>query len=390
MINVRYAIDKDIDDIKKIWSYCFGDTEKFMDYYFSNRYFKEHNVVVEQDESIISSLQLAPYKINLNGKVYKTSYVVGVSTLPEARGKGFMKSMMDFTLEELYKRGEKVSILMPIDYRIYRRYGYEHCYDQIQYNIDVNDLRSFRTKGNFHKSNKDHMEALIDIAVEFQLDFNGNTVRDREYFENLFGEIQSDDGNFYIYENDGYKGYLVYSFNGDTMFVRELFYKDIDSLKSMMGFIYNHNTQCKKVSISAPVGDKLKLLFDNPKDVDMKLVPFMMGRVIDVRKYFESIDVNCGFDGSINVKVVDYQIKENNHVFKINIKNENVTVDITEENEDLVLSINAITQIAFSYLSIDEVLSLYEVDVDKNKRNEVVRFFRSLLTKKNNYLNDYI
>ena len=35
MINVRYAIDKDIDDIKKIWSYCFGDTEKFMDYYFS-------------------------------------------------------------------------------------------------------------------------------------------------------------------------------------------------------------------------------------------------------------------------------------------------------------------------------------------------------------------
>ncbi|WP_304341225.1 GNAT family N-acetyltransferase [Metaclostridioides mangenotii] len=390
MINVRYAIDKDIDDIKKIWSYCFGDTEKFMDYYFSKRYFKEHNVVVEQDESIISSLQLAPYKINLNGKVYKTSYVVGVSTLPEARGKGFMKSMMNFTLEELYKTGEKVSILMPIDYRIYRRYGYEHCYDQIQYNIDVNDLRSFRTKGNFHKSNKDHIKALIDIAADFQLDFNGNTVRGREYFENLFGEIQSDDGNFYIYENDGYKGYLVYSFNGDTMLVRELFYKDIDSLKSMMGFIYNHNTQCKKVSISAPIGDKLKLLFDNPKDVDTKFIPFMMGRVIDVRKYFESINVNYGFEGSVNVKVVDNQIKENNHVFKINIKDDNVIVDITEENEDLELSINALTQIAFSYLNIDEVLSLYEIDIDKNKKNEVVRFFRSLLSKKNNYINDYI
>lgn len=389
MINVRYAIDKDIDDVKEIWSYCFGDTEKFMDYYFSKRYFKEHNVVVEQDGNIISSLQLGQYTINLNSNNYDTSYVVGVSTLPEARGKGFMRSMMNFTLEELYKRGEKVSILMPIDYRIYRRYGYEHCYDQIQYNIDVDDLRSFRIKGNFHKSNKDHVKALIDMADSFQNGLNGYTIRDNKYFENLFGEIQSEDGNFYIYENDGYKGYLIYSFNGDTMFVRELFYKDIDSLKSMMGFIYNHNTQCKKVSISAPIGDKLKLILDNPKDVDFKLIPFMMGRVINVIKYFESIDTNKDYVGSLNIKIVDNQIKENNYVFKMNIKDGSVTVKTTEEKEDLELSINALTQIAFSYLNIEEILSLYEVDV-ADKRNIIIEFFNNLICKKVNFINDYI
>nr|WP_312984197.1 GNAT family N-acetyltransferase [Clostridioides sp.] len=389
MINVRYAIDKDIDDVKEIWSYCFGDTEKFMDYYFSKRYFKEHNVVVEQDGNIISSLQLGQYTINLNSNNYDTSYVVGVSTLPEARGKGFMKSMMNFTLEELNKRGEKVSILMPIDYRIYRRYGYEHCYDQIQYNIDVDDLRSFRIKGNFHKSNKDHVKALIDMADSFQNGLNGYTIRDNKYFENLFGEIQSEDGNFYIYENDGYKGYLIYSFNGDTMFVRELFYKDIDSLKSMMGFIYNHNTQCKKVSISAPIGDKLKLILDNPKDVDFKLIPFMMGRVINVIKYFESIDTNKDYVGSLNIKIVDNQIKENNYVFKMNIKDGSVTVKTTEEKEDLELSINALTQIAFSYLNIEEILSLYEVDV-ADKRNIIIEFFNNLICKKVNFINDYI
>lgn len=389
MINVRYAIDKDIDDVKEIWSYCFGDTEKFMDYYFSKRYFKEHNVVVEQYGNIISSLQLGQYTINLNSNNYDTSYVVGVSTLPEARGKGFMKSMMNFTLEELYKRGEKVSILMPIDYRIYRRYGYEHCYDQIQYNIDVDDLRSFRIKGNFHKSNKDHVKALIDMADSFQNGLNGYTIRDNKYFENLFGEIQSEDGNFYIYENDGYKGYLIYSFNGDTMFVRELFYKDINSLKSMMGFIYNHNTQCKKVSISAPIGDKLKLILDNPKDVDFKLIPFMMGRVINVIKYFESIDTNKDYVGSLNIKIVDNQIKENNYVFKMNIKDGSVTVKTTEEKEDLELSINALTQIAFSYLNIEEILSLYEVDV-ADKRNIIIEFFNNLICKKVNFINDYI
>ena len=33
------------------------------------------------------------------------------------------------------------------------------------------------------------------------------------------------------------------------MFVRELYYKNLDSSKSNVKFIYNHNTQCKKVTI---------------------------------------------------------------------------------------------------------------------------------------------
>ena len=173
------------------------------------------------------------------------------------------------------------------------------------------------------------------------------------------------------------------------MFVRELFYKDINSLKSMMGFIYNHNTQCKKVSISAPIGDKLKLILDNPKDVDFKLIPFMMGRVINVIKYFESIDTNKDYVGSLNIKIVDNQIKENNYVFKMNIKDGSVTVKTTEEKEDLELSINALTQIAFSYLNIEEILSLYEVDV-ADKRNIIIEFFNNLICKKVNFINDYI
>ncbi len=30
---------------------------------------------------------------------------------------------------------------MPIDYRLYRRFGYEHCYDQIEYTINTDDLK---------------------------------------------------------------------------------------------------------------------------------------------------------------------------------------------------------------------------------------------------------
>ena len=61
-------------------------------------------------DEIVSSLQLNQYKIKLNDKIYDTSYVVGVSTFPQVRGRGYMKNIMDFSLKEMYKRGQLVSI----------------------------------------------------------------------------------------------------------------------------------------------------------------------------------------------------------------------------------------------------------------------------------------
>ena len=134
-MNIRFAKESDKNNIIDIWNYCFDDGPKFTDYYFNDKYKHENTIVVEDDEEIVSSLQLSQYNLKLNDKIYDTSYVVGVSTFPQARGKGYMKHIMDFTLNELYRKNQLVSILMPIDYRLYRKYGYEHCYDQIEYEI---------------------------------------------------------------------------------------------------------------------------------------------------------------------------------------------------------------------------------------------------------------
>ena len=126
-MNMRYAKEEEIDDIKEIWNYCFNDEESFVNYYFNNKYDNNNTIVACEDKDIVSSLQLNQYKIKLDGKEYETSYVVGVSTFPQVRGRGYMKKIMEYSLNELYKRNQLVSILMPIDYRLYRKYGYEHC-----------------------------------------------------------------------------------------------------------------------------------------------------------------------------------------------------------------------------------------------------------------------
>ncbi|MBY1411210.1 GNAT family N-acetyltransferase, partial [Clostridioides difficile] len=390
-MEIRYAKEEEIESIKEIWSYCFNDTESFMKYYFNDKYKSENTVVALDEGKIISSLQLNQYKLLLNSKVYNTSYVVGVSTLPEGRGAGYMNKVMKFTLNELYKKGQLVSILMPIDYRLYRRFGYEHCYDQIEYTINTDDLKNFKSSGKMIKSNLSQIDDLIQIDRTFLNEVNGNVLKDEHYYENLFKEIQSEDGFLYIHEGNEKDGYIVYFLQEDKMFVRELFYKNIDALKSMLKFIYNHNTQCKIVTISTPTIDKIRFILDNPKDSDIKIKPFMMGRVINVKKFIEDIDIENDINSSFNLLIEDKFIDENNGLFKISIQNKKVSVEQLDkkgaekpqEDFDIKLDINTLTQLSFSYIDVNEAIFLNDI---KDVSEETLETLNCIFSKKNNYI----
>ncbi|HBG0934466.1 TPA: GNAT family N-acetyltransferase [Clostridioides difficile] len=394
-MEIRYAKEEEIESIKEIWSYCFNDTESFMKYYFNDKYKSENTVVALDEGKIISSLQLNQYKLLLNSKVYNTSYVVGVSTLPEGRGAGYMNKVMKFTLNELYKKGQLVSILMPIDYRLYRRFGYEHCYDQIEYTINTDDLKNFKSSGKMIKSNLSQIDDLIRIDRAFLNEVNGNVLKDEHYYENLFKEIQSEDGFLYIHEGNEKDGYIVYFLQEGKMFVRELFYKNIDALKSMLKFIYNHNTQCKIVTISTPTIDKIRFILDNPKDSDIKIKPFMMGRVINVKKFIEDIDIEKDINSSFNLLIEDKFIDENNGLFKISIQNKKVSVEQLDKKDaekpqedfDIKLDINTLTQLSFSYMDVNEAIFLNDI---KDVSEETLETLNCIFSKKNNYINEYI
>ncbi|MBY1677493.1 GNAT family N-acetyltransferase, partial [Clostridioides difficile] len=390
-MEIRYAKEEEIESIKEIWSYCFNDTESFMKYYFNDKYKSENTVVALDEGKIISSLQLNQYKLLLNSKVYNTSYVVGVSTLPEGRGTGYMSKVMKFTLNELYKKGQLVSILMPIDYRLYRRFGYEHCYDQIEYTINTDDLKNFKSSGKMIKSNLSQIDDLIRIDRAFLNEVNGNVLKDEHYYENLFKEIQSEDGFLYIHEGNEKDGYIVYFLQEGKMFVRELFYKNIDALKSMLKFIYNHNTQCKIVTISTPTIDKIRFILDNPKDSDIKIKPFMMGRIINVKKFIEDIDIEKDINSSFNLLIEDKFIDENNGLFKISIQNKKVSVEQLDkkgaekpqEDFDIKLDINTLTQLSFSYMDVNEAVFLNDI---KDVSEETLETLNCIFSKKNNYI----
>lgn len=391
-MNIRYAKPIDKDQVVSVWNYCFEDGEDFVKYYFENVYDENNTIIIEENDEVLSALQLNKYTIDLRDNKYDVSYVVGVSSKPEVRGLGYMKHLMTYTLEELYKNGEIVSLLMAIDYRLYKRYGFDHCYDQIQYNLRTDELLGFRLSSKLRKATFEDAETLSRIYTKAMESLNGYAVRDEAYFNRFMKEVSSESG--YIYIDEENNSYIAYYIQGDTFFVRELIYNNISSLKSMLAYIYNHNTQCKKTVINAPVDDKIKLIIANLKTCEIKLIPFMAGRVINFEKYIESLN-SCNIDTqkinneSIKIKVIDKYIKQNNSVFKISVCDNKIKIQRVEEDCDIELDINSITQLAFSYLNTDEIFMLNEID-ESSLINTQKELLNALFEKRINYIDELV
>ena len=391
-MNIRYAKPIDKEQVVSVWNYCFEDGEDFVKYYFENVYDENNTIIIEENDEVLSALQLNKYTIDLRDNKYDVSYVVGVSSKPEVRGLGYMKHLMTYTLEELYKNGEIVSLLMAIDYRLYKRYGFDHCYDQIQYNLRTDELLGFRLSSKLRKATFEDAETLSRIYTKAMESLNGYAVRDEVYFNRFIKEVSSESG--YIYIDEENNSYIAYYIQGDTFFVRELIYNNISSLKSMLAYIYNHNTQCKKTVINAPVDDKIKLIIANLKTCEIKLIPFMAGRVINFEKYIESLN-SCNIDTQkinnkyIKIKVIDKYIKQNNSVFKISVCDNKIKIQRVEEDYDIELDINSITQLAFSYLNTEEIFMLNEID-ESGLINTQKELLNALFEKRINYIDELV
>lgn len=119
--------------LMKIWKDVFHDTDDFIHLFFE-RVYKEDNVqFLLEDERIVSSLHMVPYKLNYKGLEIPTSYICGAATAPDARNKGLMGKLLNQSFETMKKRNIPISVLIPANeelYTYYQHFGYKNIFHQ--------------------------------------------------------------------------------------------------------------------------------------------------------------------------------------------------------------------------------------------------------------------
>lgn len=93
---------------KKLWIEVFGDEEE-ADAFLIRHYDPRHLLSVECEGRMAAMLHLLPFESELG----RTSYIYGVATHPDFRGRGFASQLMHETLRRCDERGDDAVLLIP-------------------------------------------------------------------------------------------------------------------------------------------------------------------------------------------------------------------------------------------------------------------------------------
>lgn len=130
---IQFADKTTLGEVRQMWKTCFGDTDEYIDLYFTQKYKDENTLIYIVDDIPVASLQMLPYTITFYGKEISFYYLMGLCTLPEYRERGYMAELINKSHEVMKDRDIPLSILVPAEdwlFGFYKKFGYEQVFEK--------------------------------------------------------------------------------------------------------------------------------------------------------------------------------------------------------------------------------------------------------------------
>ena len=292
----RIATAQDTPHVENLWAYCFEPKEDpFFQYYFTNCYEPEHTMVGLEQDQLLSTVHLRQYNLNVRGAVLPTSYMVGVATHPAARRGGVGGALLTATLEELRKRGQAMTILMPSKAAFYQQYGWELYAHQWVNTMSLEDLRPMTDKSlSFGLLNSVDQWTLLDpVYKAYIARLSGYAERGEKEWKRLLGSFFAEGVNIAVVRNDEsiIEGYAVYRLGQPEIPVSELVYTTRRAQRALLNYFYNHRSQGTSIRWNEGLHDTYYRFYPDGKSGHATM-PYMMSRIVDVKAALEAIPVN--------------------------------------------------------------------------------------------------
>ena len=125
-MSVTYANENLIPGLRELWKKAFGDTDEFLDLFFSTAYAPDRCRCIAEGELVQSAL----YWFDCFLEDRKIAYIYAVATDPACRGRGLCRQVMEDTMGVLRSRGYAGAILLPQEewlIAMYAGMGFEAC-----------------------------------------------------------------------------------------------------------------------------------------------------------------------------------------------------------------------------------------------------------------------
>ena len=309
---------------RKLYEEIFDeDSPAFVDYYFRVKAAENEIFVVENEkQEILATLHLNPYKMMFCGEKVKTNYIVAVATRADCRHQGMMRSLLQASLQEMYRREETFTWLMPAAEAIYRPFGFRFIYEKNKMTVTADVLRRAETDENWQIHSDQEVsgdifceeakkEDLAELAcfAEKQLSKLAEvyTVHDIAYFEQRMQEVGCEGGRLVLIRNEnricGY--FLALKKDREAW---EIVVEDAVQKKAFPAVLHWFGASEEKCTFTA-----FPQIWE--QYAQSENVPAIMGRIVHLERFVRCLKTKK--EQEFKIRLTDSLIPENNGYFLI-------------------------------------------------------------------------
>ncbi|KAB2423018.1 MULTISPECIES: GNAT family N-acetyltransferase [Bacillus cereus group] len=338
---------------------------------------------IMEGEDLAAKLHLIPFHIYIGKEKFKMGGVAGVATYPEYRRSGYVKELLQHSLQIMKKDGYTVSMLHPFAVSFYRKYGWELCANLVTCHMTKSDLvMKKQVNGTVKRFNKEnHPEEVEKLYEVFAERFSGMLVREK----NWWLQAVYDDLTLAIYydENKKAAGYMLYKIENYKMTVEEFVPLHNEARNGLWNFICQHDSMIKELEMTVSENEPLLYSLQEPR-VKTEVKPYFMGRIVDVEQFLKQYEFNWNdVQQEVILHITDSFAPWNNVV--VRLANHELTIVEEATEKGIKLDINALSTIMFGY---KRPLELNELELISGSE-EAMRSFENLVPVRKPFIYDF-
>ncbi|MBS9802656.1 enhanced intracellular survival protein Eis [Bacillus cereus] len=339
---------------------------------------------IMEGEDLAAKLHLIPFHIYIGKEKFKMGGIAGVATYPEYRRSGYVKELLQHSLQTMKKDGYTVSMLHPFAVSFYRKYGWELCANLLVCHMIKSDLvMKKQVSGTVKRFNKEnHPEEVEKLYETFAERFSGMLVREK----NWWLQAVYDDLTLAIYydENKTAAGYMLYKIENYKMTVEEFVPLHNEARNGLWNFICQHDSMIKELEMTVSENEPLLYALQEPR-VKAEIKPYFMGRIVDVEQFFKQYDeLNWNnVQQEVILHITDAFAPWNN--VTVRLANHEITIVEESTEKGIKLDINALSAIVFGY---KRPLELNELELISGS-DEAIRLFENVVPVRKPFIYDF-
>lgn len=290
---IRLATKEDLPALIDLWAYCFNDSDVFRNWYFKYYYRQDECIVASIDGVTVASLQVIDLPTRVGEQSIAAGYIVGVDCLPEYRGHGLTKRLMEEAMQRFApEKGYQILHLMPFEADFYESFGFVYGEYHANMILPIEEFYrpDYRVDARSHHWGTVDLNRYDDVLPLLEALYQQSMNKQDGYVERqgkrrwsaLLDDVRLEDGYCKILYNDNNEavGYLVYILQDDILLIRELQAVNAAARKAMYYFIAAHRSQVKQVRWSAAENEPI--IYQRKKDKQgVQFYPFMMNTIIE-------------------------------------------------------------------------------------------------------------